>query len=385
MTRKRKESLVYEIGINDADYPVSARDENGKDWRCPFYKTWKNMLARCYSPAFQRNQPLYKGCSVDERWHRFSHFKSWMIEQDWEDKQLDKDRRFDGNQVYGPDTCQFLSRGENVRAQKRAAFAAYKGFWVHLRSFYRDDIAAYIYAYRKVYYEGYTDLEVIEDERKQSNQGILVVWEGVETPLKSICHMYSKEYEVVRDRMKNWKVSTIYSQVFYEENPFVSFELTGKGGVIYQFRSKQELVDYLGIVSTRVDDYLPLCKGSLILLKQLIREHKPKSTDTRTLYTINGISEYKDYWYALYETSEPRVSGTMKRLGISFEEAVQRPIERVSRVLLNGEVHTVKQMWLKFSIDPKKAANIRAIKKLTYRQVLELYGVDTTDITLVAL
>lgn len=108
MGRYSKESLVYGVGINDADYPVSARDENGKEWRCPFYKTWKNMLARCYSPAFQRNQPLYKGCSVDERWHRFSHFKSWMLEQDWEDKQLDKDRKFEGNQVYMVQILAFL-------------------------------------------------------------------------------------------------------------------------------------------------------------------------------------------------------------------------------------------------------------------------------------
>lgn len=103
-----------------------------------------------------------------------------------------------------PDTCQFLSRGENVRAQKRAAFAAYKG---------------------------YTDLDVIENERKQSNQGVLVVWDGVETPLKSICHRYGKEYEVVRDRLGSWSGSTIYGKVIYDENPMFHLSLLEPEGL----------------------------------------------------------------------------------------------------------------------------------------------------------
>lgn len=383
MGRYSKESLVYGVGINDADYPVSARDENGKEWRCPFYKTWKNMLARCYSPAFQRNQPLYKGCSVDERWHRFSHFKSWMLEQDWEDKQLDKDRKFEGNQVYGPDTCQFLSRLENMYSRSNTMHAIYKGFWVRLKEFSNGDMALHSYLYARVR-EGNLTIEDILEERHRAQQGVHVEWEGLETSLRALCVMYDKDYETIKGRRKAWN-TTIYGCMFYDEDPRVSFELTGTGDVVYQFRSKQELVDYLGAVSARVDEYLPICRGSLMLLKQLISEHKPKSTDTRILYTINGVSEYKDYWYNLYETSEPRVSGTMGRLGISFEEAVQRPIERVSRVLLNGEVHTVKQMWLKFGLNPTKSSNYKSIKKWTYKQVLEWYGVDTKDITVVPL
>ena len=382
MGRYSKESLVYGVGINDADYPVSARDENGKEWRCPFYKTWKNMLARCYSPAFQRNQPLYKGCSVDERWHRFSHFKSWMLEQDWEDKQLDKDRKFEGNQVYGPDTCQFLSRGENVRAQKRAVFAVYKGFWVHLRSFYKDKPAEYSYAYNNLVMEGSTlDLETIEERRTRPHPGMSVLWEGAETPLKSLCTTYGKDYEVVRGRANSWTGSTIYSQVIYDENPYVSFELAGKGGAMYQFSSKKELASYLDVNIARVTGYLHLCSGSLVTIRDLIKGHKP--CDTRTLYTINGVSEYKDYWYKLYETSETRVCGTMGRLGITFTEAVQMPVERVRRVLFNNELMFVKQMWDMYGISPKAANNYKRIRGYSYKQTLEYYGVDTTLLDIV--
>jgi hypothetical protein len=380
MTRKRKESLVYGVGINDADYQVSTRDKNGKEWRCPFYKTWKNMLARCYSPAFQRNQPLYKGCSVDERWHRFSHFKSWMLEQDWEDKQLDKDMRFEGNQVYGPDTCQFLSRRDNVKAQKRAVFAIYKGFWVHLKSFYREDISAYTYAYKRVYYDRRMDLAEIEDERKQATQGVTVMWEGIETPLKSLCDLYSRDYEVIRDRLNSWAGGTVYSRVIYDENPYVSFELAGAGGVVYQFSNKNELVDYLGTINIRVDEYLPLCGGSLVVLKELIRDHK--RTDTRTLYTIGEVTGYKEFWYRHYETTESRVTENMSKHNLPFVEAVQLPIQRIKRLVVNGETMLVKNMWQSYGLDAKLCNTIRSQKKLTFIQTLNIMGVPIQGLSI---
>lgn len=110
-------SLVYGVGINDSDNPV---DSDGV--RCPFYIQWKNVLARCYSESFQRNQPLYKGCTMDDKWLRFSTFKKWMMTQDWKGKQLDKDVIVEGNLHYGPDTCLYVDRTINsffVKGKRR--------------------------------------------------------------------------------------------------------------------------------------------------------------------------------------------------------------------------------------------------------------------------
>lgn len=109
--------LVCGVGINDADYVVEKRETiivNGKRkqkliWVCPFYQTWKGMLKRCYSAKTQERQPTYRGCSVSEEWHTFSNFKNWMEKQDFEGKQLDKDLLLEGNKVYGPETCVFVS------------------------------------------------------------------------------------------------------------------------------------------------------------------------------------------------------------------------------------------------------------------------------------
>ena len=83
--------LVFGIGVNNADYVVQKWETvgyvDGKRkrklvWECPFYRTWKNMLMRCYSTKFQERRPTYKGCSVSEEWKTFSNFRAWMEKQD---------------------------------------------------------------------------------------------------------------------------------------------------------------------------------------------------------------------------------------------------------------------------------------------------------------
>lgn len=114
--------LVYGVGINDADYETQKFEYLGKAngqtvnkslWKCPFYRTWSNMLERCYSQRFQSTRPSYVGCTVCEEWERFSNFKAWMETQEWEGLNLDKDILFRGNKVYSPETCVFISKRLN--------------------------------------------------------------------------------------------------------------------------------------------------------------------------------------------------------------------------------------------------------------------------------
>ena len=104
--------FVFGIGINDADCSVVTLDR-GKRLVCHYYRTWRNMLMRCYYKPYQDVQPSYKGCTVCEEWKYFSNFKSWMETQDWEGKQLDKDLLIKGNKISSPKTCVFLSKKLN--------------------------------------------------------------------------------------------------------------------------------------------------------------------------------------------------------------------------------------------------------------------------------
>tara|TARA_R110000851_G_C12735284_1_gene530225 strand:- start:113 stop:523 length:411 start_codon:yes stop_codon:yes gene_type:complete len=58
---------------------------------------------------------------VVEEWLTFSKFRKWMIAQDWEGNQLDKDLLIEGNKMYGPETCVFVCRELNSLLNERNA------------------------------------------------------------------------------------------------------------------------------------------------------------------------------------------------------------------------------------------------------------------------
>ena len=116
------QKLVFGVGINDADYAVTEWETievNGVRkqqcvWYCPYYRSWVEMLRRCYSTKYQETRQTYKGCIVSDEWLTFSNFKSWMEFQDFEGMQLDKDILFEGNKVYSAETCVFVTKTVNM-------------------------------------------------------------------------------------------------------------------------------------------------------------------------------------------------------------------------------------------------------------------------------
>jgi hypothetical protein len=82
------------------------------------YKTWHNMIGRCYVPKWTARQNSYKGCTVCEEWHNYQSFRDW-----WEDNyydigtermDLDKDILHKGNKEYSPSTCIFVPHRINL-------------------------------------------------------------------------------------------------------------------------------------------------------------------------------------------------------------------------------------------------------------------------------
>lgn len=110
MRNKRK--LIHGVAYNDADYRiVIKKGPKGCQvtlWRCPIYSVLVDMIKRCYSSNHLAACPWYEGCSVCDEWLTFSNFRRWMIQQDWEGKELDKDLLVDGNKLYSPETCIFV-------------------------------------------------------------------------------------------------------------------------------------------------------------------------------------------------------------------------------------------------------------------------------------
>jgi len=117
---RKKDKLVYGVGVNDADYAVTGyvmRDGRRKQTLCPIYAKWKDMLKRCYCEKAIKRRPTYTECYVCDSWLYFSNFRDWVISQkdkDWKEKHLDKDILYAGNKEYSPETCVFVSFSLNM-------------------------------------------------------------------------------------------------------------------------------------------------------------------------------------------------------------------------------------------------------------------------------
>lgn len=109
----RKKSLVYGVGVNDADYVVHSIVD-GKQFICPIYQRWHDMLKRCYSEKELERRPSYRECEVAAEWHTFSNFKQWIEQHDWDGNHLDKDMLLRGNKIYSPNTCVLISPKVNT-------------------------------------------------------------------------------------------------------------------------------------------------------------------------------------------------------------------------------------------------------------------------------
>lgn len=107
--------LVHNWGVCDDESLPKPRD----------YDEWLRILKYCHDTAFQQKNPIFVGCEVDERWRTYSDFSRWWTcyhplpfagdPTEAEQKEpiryvVDKDLLFDGNKLYGPDTCCLLPR-----------------------------------------------------------------------------------------------------------------------------------------------------------------------------------------------------------------------------------------------------------------------------------
>lgn len=126
---------ILGVGINDADYCVKYR-ENGTVLSCPIYSVWKDMLYRCYSVSFKNKFKTYANCELAKEWLVFSNFKKWMLQQPWENRDLDKDLLVPGNKIYTPNKCLFIPHEINLVVVRRCFN---RGKWPQGVSYNRKD------------------------------------------------------------------------------------------------------------------------------------------------------------------------------------------------------------------------------------------------------
>ena len=119
---------VEGVGIvGDGDFPLSYFcSEKGRMVKHPVYTLWTGMLTRCYNRKYQNRHTSYIGCEVAPEWRNYQDFfltvRGVPGFDKWCDYQLglsddqyalDKDKLVEGNRLYSPSTCCFITVEEN--------------------------------------------------------------------------------------------------------------------------------------------------------------------------------------------------------------------------------------------------------------------------------
>lgn len=116
---KNMGKLLYGVAFNSKGRHKTQL--NGK--RTPAYQAWWDMLRRCYSSKFQKENLTYIGCTVTKDWYDFQNFAEWFYCHEYSDKgyQLDKDLLFPDSKMYSPETCCFVPQKLNTLLLDSAA------------------------------------------------------------------------------------------------------------------------------------------------------------------------------------------------------------------------------------------------------------------------
>lgn len=92
----------------------------------PEYKCWIGIIYRCYYEK-HCNYHRYggRGVTVCREWLNFQNFAEWYHKSKPEEEgvwEVDKDIKIDGNLIYSPDTCAFVSKCDNSEKANAKTF-----------------------------------------------------------------------------------------------------------------------------------------------------------------------------------------------------------------------------------------------------------------------
>ena len=107
-------------GVGYYGYGKHKAKVNGKHTK--EYLTWRSMFYRCYSEVFYKRCQTYVDCVVNKRWHNYQTFCEDIVQitgyDKWknsgEEYHLDKDVLSTSIKEYSLETCQFITRRENI-------------------------------------------------------------------------------------------------------------------------------------------------------------------------------------------------------------------------------------------------------------------------------
>lgn len=203
-----------------------------------------------------------------------------------------------------------------------------------------------------------------------------------ETTLKSgntykiieLCDMFDLDYMDTKDKILSQGFTfedVVYGHHFKFCNTEYPNSIEYKG---CWYKDKRQLNQFQGVVG--YETFLERLKHGMSLDEALSYEHGK--------VLIDGFYMTQHEHCERLCISHGRIAGLMNKHKINFEEAIKKPIVRVTKHCINGEIKT-NHDWYKFYNLPSRTANgwlSRLNKngdKRNFRQLLDYYKVDTSN------
>lgn len=239
---------------------------------------------------------------------------------------------------------------------------------------YENPEGAYSY-FSKHLSEGFSDQQVVDKYQEYLEYGkrkVVVEWEGVELYLVDLCNTYNKDYLEVSSRLSQgfplWNAlyDIPYKHTRSLEVPCII--VTG-----HWFPTKGYLEDYFSMGKTRSLELLS--NGATyqdIISYDSLDHHRQEVRGIRG--TVKELCEHFNVSYRAVETN-------MSRKGMTLEQALFAPRQRVKKLSINGVYNTPKYWCEHFNIDPKKFCTWKSKKKRSFKEAFEHFGIDTSAMT----
>lgn len=199
---------------------------------------------------------------------------------------------------------------------------------------------------------------------------IVVEWQDKEILLNELCNTYGIEYHEVSSRISSgWPVwNAVYNIPL---SYYKSFQLVDSKGVYHwypdndKFESSHPTV--FGIWKTLMNQGKNLDQ---------ILQWDGKDHLRQTVMGVYGtIQELCDH----FNRSGGAVLSKMSKKGMTLEQAINAPMERVKRISINGVYNTPKYWYESFGLEAKKTNSIKSKNSFTFKETFEHCGVDTSE------
>lgn len=197
------------------------------------------------------------------------------------------------------------------------------------------------------------------------NKQTQIEWEGETVYLTDLCNRLEKDYDSVRSRLsQDWPLWNAINNI--PEKHHYSFELKGKL-VDHWFPTKQYLSD---LHSINVDS-LRWCMERNYTFEQIIaydgKDHLRQ--------TVQGVTGLVGELCKHFGKTESSVTTRMGK-GMTLEEALLSPPERIKKVTIDGVSGSPKYWYEYFGLDYKTTKRKKDSLKCSFEDILKHFNVD---------